>query len=68
MIVDRVKARVFFNLYKGGPEKRPVVEIIKSQLPDLFNLFDDRYRDQLWEASEPYDTLSSSSKDAPHPL
>jgi hypothetical protein len=51
MIVDENKARIHLNLYRGGPEKRPVFEVSRTEHPDWFRLFEDRYYDQLWKES-----------------
>ena len=51
MIIDRRKARVFLNLYRGGPEKRPVFELSLKRHSAWFELFNQRYYDQLWDAS-----------------
>lgn len=54
LIVDRTKARISLNLYMGGPEERPVFELAKTTHSKWLELFEKRYRNQLWKQSIPW--------------
>jgi hypothetical protein len=69
MMIDRDKARIFLNLYMGGPEKRPALDLSKSKHKEWFRLFEHRYRDQLWQESRQWlptdeDVINSKQEEA----
>lgn len=68
MMIDRSKARVFLNLYMGGPEKRPVFELSKTRHPEWFGLFKERYYDQLWNESRPWPPAGGDTTNSPAPI
>lgn len=68
MMIDRSKARVFLNLYMGGPEQRPIFELSKTRHPEWFRLFKERYYDQLWKESRPWPPAGKGTTNSHAPI
>jgi hypothetical protein len=61
MMADRRKARISLNLYRGATETRPAFELSRSRHPAWFQLFEERYRDTLWQQAKPWQPAEPES-------